>query len=179
MLESEFSLRLVILSEVWSAALLGDISTQKLAIEALKSYMLHPKKGMNAIQKKSIIQKQTSISDNLRISPGVADLASLTAFWEANQNRSTTYEPILKKYFDYNLGLFSGFSKRPDLVIESYSLCSVGSSMKDSASDINKVIERKCHVVEFTAQKDAQPKSVKNYLREKLQQVYIELPKEN
>ena len=178
MLESEFTLRLIMLSELWVSQLLGDAAAKTRAIDCLKTLLEHYRVGQSGIAISNLLQRQIASCDSLVGVGGSATKKELENFWQAGARRSGSYEPILKTYFPgYNSAFCQNSNKRPDILIERFVPCAVLSSVSDASSDINKAISRNCHAVEFTAQASATPENVSNYLFGKLSN-YIDLVKE-
>lgn len=178
MLESEFTLRLLFLSEIWVQQLLGDAIAQKRAITCLNTLLVHPKIGQDNITRSNISKDQTDKSRLLIAAPGSASRADLDTFWKLGARRSTIYEPILSScYTGYNKAFCNEYNKRPDILIQEYIPCAVLEATTCSKVEISKVIKRECHAVELTAQVTATVENVSNYLSGKINN-YIELVKE-
>ena len=180
MLESEFSLRLLMLSDIWVKQLLGNEEAQERAIDCLEKLLEHARVGQGTLSKEMLHTDQDEKSKVLIGATHGADQDKVDAFWKKGAVRSTIYEPILKKYFSgYNKAFNEEYSKRPDILLSPYEVCSVLKANSGTINDINKVIARNCHAVEITAQLTATPESVSKYrkLGEKLVN-YIDLVKE-
>ncbi len=179
MLESEFSLRLLVLHNLWIQKLLsGNPVLEKLAIDCLNALLVHPRVGFQEKVRIDIEATQKEKCDALLNVPG-GELNLDKDFWPLGAVRAAKYESVLKRYYEgYNTAFFPGFSKRPDILIEPYEPCSVLKSRSNTSDDINVAIRRKCHSVEVTAQNNATSESVASYLASKLTN-YIELVKEN
>lgn len=178
MLESEFTLRLLILSNHWVSQLLGTLQAQIEAIECLKLLLQHPKIGQKIAARDLLIKQQNDSSEQLKHNTGSASTVELDNFWKLGARRSTVYEPILSKYFaGYNKAFCKSFNKRPDVLLCEYKPCSVLSALSCDAKEINISIVRDCHAVEFTAIQDLKIEHISKYLSDKLPN-YIELVKE-
>lgn len=179
MLESEFTLRLLVLSNLWIQKILsGNPVHERLSLDCLNALLIHPRIGLQEKARIEIEAKQKETCDALLNIPG-GELQLDKNFWPLGAVRAAKYESVLKRYYEgYNHAFFRGFSKRPDILIESYEPCSVLRSRSNTSADINVAISRKCHSVEVTAQINATSESVVSYLANKLTN-YIELVKEN
>lgn len=171
MLESEFSMQLIILSEIWFSKLLGDEEAKYQAIKFLKSIIQY-----NG-SKESLIKSKAKACEKL-LNTGIGiEKEELDKFWKSGANRANKYEAILKKHFDnYNKAFSKDTNKRPDLLISEYIPCSILSAI--SKDNIKDCIKRTCHAVEITSIKDSDSIKVKDYLKKKLPN-YIELIKES
>ncbi len=70
----------------------------------------------------------------------------------AGAERSKLYEGALRRLApNYSTGLAVFSSVHPDLIVGQYVPCSVTSTASSADADIQRAIERKCHVVEVTA----------------------------
>ena len=163
MLESEFSMQLIILSETWFSKLLGDEEAKNKAIDFLKSI----------VQFNGSREKRTKACDKLLNSGIGIEREELDKFWRSGATRANKYEALLKNHFDkYNTVFSKSTNKRPDILISEYVPCSILSAVgKDNIKDC---IKRTCHAIEITSIKDADSVKVKDYLKKKLPN-YIEL----
>lgn len=176
MLESEFTLRLVTLSDKWIKQFLGDIFSQTLAIDCLYSLLKHPRIGQS---QDIYYDEQMEFCNKITESLAGADRGEVDNFWSIGSRRSVMYEKILKSYFQgYNKAFCKGFSRRPDILLEPYTPCAMLSAKNNDATEINEAISRRCHAVEVTAQMHATPESIVNYLSGKLPG-YIQLVQEH
>lgn len=175
MLESEFTLRFITLSNKWIKQFLGDVFSQTLAIDCLYSLLKHPRIGHS---QDLYYEEQINFCDQIEQSLMGADQTQIDNFWTIGSRRSVIYEKILKSYFrGYNRSFCKGFPKRPDILLEPYTPCAMLSASNNNATEINEAISRRCHSVEVTAQMHATPESVVNYLSGKLPN-YIQLVQE-
>lgn len=171
MLESEFTMQLIILSEIWFSKLLGNEEAKVAAIEFLKAII--PYFGSKEMLEK---QKQDACKNLTQVEGGIK-AEELEKFWKLGATRAGKYETILKDNFEkYNHAFSGDTNKRPDILISEYVPCSILKAT--SKEEIKEALKRTCHAVEITSIKDADNIKVKDYLRKKLPN-YIELIKES
>lgn len=161
MLESEFTMNLIILSDLWFAKLLGGDRAKEVAIETLKALI--------DVNNQSKITKCKELLD---VDGAIAN-DELNKFWGLGATRANRYEPLLKSYFSrYNHTFSSSTNKRPDILVSEYVPCSL--LIAATKQEIKDMIKRTCHAIEITSIKDADGRKVKDYLKKKLPN-YIEL----
>ena len=171
MLESEFSMQLIILSEIWFSKLLGNDKASLQAIEFLKSIIQY------SGNRESLVKLKTKACEKLINTGNGIEKEELDKFWKSGANRANKYEAILKNHFPkYNKVFSNDTNKRPDILISEYVPCSILSAV--GKENIKECIKRTCHAVEITSIKDVEEIKVKDYLKKKLPN-YIELVKES
>ncbi|MBJ9983023.1 AAA family ATPase [Bacillus sp. S70] len=165
MLESEFTMHLIILSDVWFSKLLGDELSRETALNTLNTL----------IDSRDKIKRE-ELKKMLEVNGGISS-EELRKFWKLGATRAGKYEPLLKGYYgNYNQAFSKDTNKRPDILVSEYKPCSI--LMAPIKEDIKESIKRTCHAVEITSIKDVSSQKVKDYLKKKLPN-YIELIKES
>lgn len=178
MLESEFTLKVIILSDEWTKRLLAGDKSQEIALKVLDTMLEHTRIGQGSSAKTILQTRRNAACDELVSSMDFVTEQELKAFWKKGAVRASQYEGVLKnRYPGYNHAFCTGFSKRPDILISPYTACSVLSANSNDVTRINQNISRSCHAVELTTINNATDKEVIRYLNTKIQN-YIELLKE-
>lgn len=178
MLESEFNLKFIILSDEWTKRfLMGGVSEIK-AFEVLDYLLEHTRIGQGAISRTELDDRRRKACAELLACPDFIADVDVKGFWRKGAVRSNQYEGVLKtKYIGYNKAFCTGFSKRPDILLSPYIPCSVLTANSNEVARINQTISRSCHAVELTTINNATSKEVIRYLSTKLPN-YIDLLKD-
>lgn len=177
LLESEWTLRIVILGQPFVRSLLaagdGDAVQRRQVDGLLQDLKTFQGPGTMGPTRQGYSDKLHSHVDNW-----VADDYDLSSFWNAGQHRSTRYEPILVQVLPgYNTAAGGFLSYRPDYVVNDFTPCAV-SDAPDSTNDaIRGAIRRNAHVFEFTAIASGDPALIRSYLVLKLPN-YVEVTQE-
>jgi hypothetical protein len=165
MLESEWSLRIVTLSNRVADALLSaahDDEVRELLDLALEAHSV-------GTQHQTLAGHAAALQAAAEALPEVLDRSRIERFWAKGQLRATDYEGALRRlYADYNKSSKGFLAYRPDLVIEPYGVCSVLNAADGSADGLNDAIKRRAHAVEFTASKEYDANKIRAYLEQKL-----------
>lgn len=171
MLESEWNLRVILISPPLLGALLSptpDVAALKLVFDRLfaapSPYLAAPKIARISADRSAVL---TAICQS---APPVA-----SNFWSAGQARSAVYERALKGiYSTYDTGSTPIPGFRPDLLVTPYDECSVVRVGCDDSDKITPAIRREANFVEFTATQKVTKASVVLYLGDKLKN-YVKL----
>jgi hypothetical protein len=166
MLESEWSLRLVLFDNRCLAALLLDGEPRSGFAQILDRLAVIHGVGTHQSTFQSHALDLVRLVDRL---PHDWDEGVVEEFWKKGQVRSHEYEAALKSIRPtYNTTDLGFLSYRPDLVIRPYRICSVMDAVSDSREAINEALKRDAHVFEFTAIRKLTTESIRKYLALKL-----------
>lgn len=175
LLESEWSLRLLVLGHPFVASLLradpDDVASCRALLHALADFM-----GPGT-RKKTRTDREQMIRDMVDSWPETRS-KDLSEFWAANMVRAESYERYMKELLEaYDVGREGFLSYRPDWIVTDFSPCRILDAGESRVEEINRVIARHAHVFEFTAQKLPTVATVKGYLQGKLRN-YVEITRE-
>jgi hypothetical protein len=172
LVESEFALRWVALDARATWALCSDACPTPLADLLVASIRDAP-----SIADKGATKKPAQAADQalVALAPSGEVEAFIHAFRTAGQGRSREYERVLSRRFGaYSHGFAVMGSLKPDVIFEEYSPCAVTAAGTSEPKAIEKAIQRRCHVAEFTAHLQADLRGLGEYLCEKVR-VYAAL----
>lgn len=172
LVESEFALRWVALDARATWALCSDACT-----EALVALLVEAIRGTPSIADRGATKRPAQAADH-----ALAELTNLAEverfmreFRDAGQGRSREYERVLGRRFGaYSQGLEVMGNLKPDVIFEEYSPCAVTSAVTADPKSIEKAIQRRCHVAEFTAHLQTDLRGLAEYLCAKVR-VYANL----
>ena len=179
MLESEFSLQLVVFNNEWISRLLSsDLTVQKKAIDVFQHILNEPKIGTTVPTRTRRKNERDESCEELLQTTGIS-MEELRSFWSLGARRGSKYEDVLREYFDgYNTTSGTDSRKRPDIVLKEYIPCSILQAEDETPRKIVDVIARFHYAVEITTIKNADSKKVIDYLDDKIPN-YVELLQNN
>jgi hypothetical protein len=175
LLESEWTLRVVILGDEFVAHLIsGDAAKERKCLDVLERLRNAIKAGTWTTTLQQTEKDWVALVDAWS-APATSSTAS---FWAMGARRSAQYEVILERLLGaYNVGGGGFLSYRPDVVVEPFAPCSILSAASPAIDDINNAIKRLAHVFEFTAMETLSVDGVRTYLKQKLPN-YVEVTRE-
>ena len=165
LLESEWNLRLILLSDPFVTCLLDSKNHGAYSAELLKKATDIMGIGTWQVNRQ---QREKELRDIVKNCP-ISNFGMNSDFWSKDQARSKEYEPAIKAIFpDYNTKKLNTLTYRPDYVKAEFIPCTILAAPSDDNAQINQAISRRANIIEFTAQKDATIDSVVGYLRGKI-----------
>lgn len=172
LVESEFALRWVALDARATWALCSNTCPENLVELLVASIRETP-----SIADRGATKKPAQAADQALAALTDTDAveAFMRNFRDAGQGSSREYERALGRRFGtYSHGLAVMGTLKPDVIFEEYSPCAVTAASTSDAKAIEKAIQRRCHVAEFTAHLQADLRGLAEYLCDKVR-VYATL----
>jgi hypothetical protein len=176
LLESEWTLRVVVMGEEFTKALLSGVPAQESKCQQL---LVQLKQGYGpGTFQRTLDANRADLTQMVDAWPDNSSVDITTSFWRLGQRRSTAYEPVLTRLLPGYNKVQDGFlSYRPDYVAAPYIPCSILAAGTANIEKINEAIYRDAHALEFTAMEQFSVANVRTYLQTKLKN-YVEVVRE-